>query len=220
MLTTIFIIYLIFVSLIVIGISFLLIQQDKEIRRLKSVIKEQSEHSQDNTKELEKFYAEKKQLQTDKDSEIAEIQARLDDERSITALAVKNSENVKLQLKQIQEDKDNKIVEIRLQLRVQHEELIKLKSEAHQLSEELQKANETRLMEVQKEAQKWTDVLDAKEIILQKFGSEATSMESVMDTLALISKEMHRRLDEHYSKMKLLDEKTQENLELMAQLEH
>ena len=57
MLTTIFIIYLIFVSLIVIGISFLLIQQDKEIRRLKSVIKEQSEHSQDNTKELEKFYA-------------------------------------------------------------------------------------------------------------------------------------------------------------------
>jgi len=201
MLTTIFILYLIFVSFIVVGISFLLIYQDKEIRRMKSVLANQAAHDQNNTKELEKFYTEKKQLQTDKDNEIAAIQAQLRDERNISALALKNAQTAKAQLNQQQED------------------ISRLKSDIQKISEELQKTNESRLRELQDESQKWNSILQSKEISLQKLGSEASNMESVMDTLALISKEMRRRLDEHYSKMKLLDEETQENLGLLAQLE-
>ena len=201
MLTTVFIFFPIFMTIIGIGVSALLIFQDKEMRRMKAVIDEQKAQYQNNTHELEKFYQEKKKLEKDKDDEIAKMESLLQDERDVSALATRSSEMLKPQLKQ------------------QHEELVKLKSDIQQLSEQLQKANEARLVEVQNEKQKWTETLQSKETTLQKLGSEASSMESVMDTLALISKEMHRRLDEHYSKMRLLDEKAQENLELMAQLE-
>jgi len=202
MLTTVFIFFPIFMTIIGVGISALLIYQDKEIRRQKAIIDEQKALYQNNTKELEKFYQEKKKLEKDKDDEIAKMESLLQDERDVSILAARSSEMLKVQLKQ------------------QHEELVKLKSDIQNLSEQLQKANETRLVEVQNEKQKWTDTLQSKETTLQKLGSEASSMESVMDTLALISKEMHRRLDEHYAKMRLLDEKAEENLELMAQLEH
>jgi len=202
MLTTVFIFFPIFMTIIGIGVSALLIFQDKEMRRMKAVIDEQKAQYQNNTTALEKFYQEKKKLEKDKDDEIAKMESLLQDERDVSILAARSSEMLKVQLKQ------------------QHEELVKLKSDIQNLSEQLQKANETRLVEVQNEKQKWTDTLQSKETTLQKLGSEASSMESVMDTLALISKEMHRRLDEHYAKMRLLDEKAEENLELMAQLEH
>ena len=212
MLTTVFIFFPIFMTIIGVGISALLIYQDKEIRRQKAVIDEQKALYQNNTKELEKFYQEKKKLEKDKDDEIAKMESLLQDERDVSALAARSSEMLKSQLKQQQEGL--------VKYKQQQDELVKLKSEAQKLSEQLQKANEARLVEVQNEKQKWTETLQSKETTLQKLGSEASSMESVMDTLALISKEMHRRLDEHYSKMRLLDEKAQENLELMAQLEH
>jgi len=212
MLTTVFIFFPIFITIIGVGISALLIYQDKEIRRQKAIIDEQKALYQNNTKELEKFYQEKKKLEKDKDDEIAKMESLLQDERDVSALAARSSEMLKSQLKQQQEGL--------VKYKQQQDELVKLKSEAQKLSEQLQKANEARLVEVQNEKQKWTETLQSKETTLQKLGSEASSMESVMDTLALISKEMHRRLDEHYSKMRLLDEKAQENLELMAQLEH
>ena len=212
MLTTVFIFFPIFMTIIGVGISALLIYQDKEIRRQKAVIDEQKALYQNNTKELEKFYQEKKKLEKDKDDEIAKMESLLQDERDGSILAARSSEMLKSQLKQQQEEL--------VKYKQQQDEFVKLKSEAQKLSEQLQKANEARLVEVQNEKQKWTETLQSKETTLQKLGSEASSMESVMDTLALISKEMHRRLDEHYSKMRLLDEKAQENLELMAQLEH
>ena len=212
MLTTVFIFFPIFITIIGVGISALLIYQDKEIRRQKAVIDEQKALYQNNTKELEKFYQEKKKLEKDKDDEIAKMESLLQDERDGSILAARSSEMLKSQLKQQQEEL--------VKYKQQQDEFVKLKSEAQKLSEQLQKANEARLVEVQNEKQKWTETLQSKETTLQKLGSEASSMESVMDTLALISKEMHRRLDEHYSKMRLLDEKAQENLELMAQLEH
>jgi len=202
MIEFILIFFVLLIAVTCVGISILLIHQDKEIRRLKPALEEQTKQAQNNTKELEKFYLEKKQLQVQKDNEIAEVQAKLQDERSVTALAVKNSEMVKIQLKQ------------------QQEETFKIKLEIQKLSEQLQRSNESRLIEVQSERQKWAELVKGKENTLQKMGTEVSSIESVMDTLSLISKEMHRRLDEHYTKMRLLDEKSQENLELMAQLEH
>ena len=60
MLMTIFILYFIFVAVVGVFISFLLIKQDLEIRRQKAIIDENASRSQNNTKELEKFYVEKK----------------------------------------------------------------------------------------------------------------------------------------------------------------
>ena len=198
----IFVIYFVFVAVIGVWISFLLMEQDREIRRLKRVVEDQTTQAQLNTNQLEEFYKQKKQFMDDKNNELTAMEARLRDEQSISALTLKNSETVKLQLKQ------------------QQEELVNLKSTIQKLNEQLQQANETRLVDLQGEKQKWVDLLNAKDTQIQNLNSDASSMESVMDTLTLISKEMHRRLDEHYSNMKLLDEKTNENLELMAQLEH
>ena len=202
MLISIFILYFIFVTVIGVWISFLLIRQDKEVRRMKRVIDDQKSQAQTNTKQLEEFYQQKQQFMNDKNNEIAEYEAKLQDERNISAFTLKNSEMAKAQLRQLQE------------------EITKLRSEVQSLNGQLQQANENRLIEVQNEKQKWSDTLEAKECKLQKLGSTASSMESVMDTLGLISKEMHRRLDEHHSKMQLLDEKTLENLELIGQLEN
>jgi len=223
----IFIFFIIFIAVVAIGISFLLITLDKENRRMKGTIDGQKAKFQNNAQELEKFYAEKKQILKDKDDAVATIEALLQDERNISAMAVRNSEMAKSQLRQQQEEiskSKSQIDQLNQQLlqanETRVEEISKLRLEIQRLSAQLQQANETRLIEVQKEAQKWTETLQSKEITLQKLGAEASSIESVMDTLGLISKEMNRRLDEHYSKMKLLDEKAQENLELMAQLEH
>jgi len=201
MLITIFSLYFIFVTVIGVWISFLLIRQDKEVRRMKRVIDDQKTQAQTNTKQLEEFYQQKQQFMNDKNNEIAAFEAKLQDERNISALTLKNSEMARAQLRQ------------------QQEEIVKLKSEIQSLNGQLQGANENRLIEVQNEKQKWSDTIQAKESKLQKLGSTASSMESVMDTLGLISKEMHHRLDEHHSKMQLLDEKAQENLELIGQLE-
>ena len=201
MLISIFILYFIFVTVIGVWISFLLIRQDKEVRRMKRVIDDQKSQAQTNTKQLEEFYQQKQQFMNDKNNEIAAFEAKLQDERNISALTLKNSEMARAQLRQ------------------QQEEIVKLKSEIQSLNGQLQGANENRLIEVQNEKQKWSDTIQAKESKLQKLGSTASSMESVMDTLGLISKEMHHRLDEHHSKMQLLDEKAQENLELIGQLE-
>ena len=194
MLITIFSLYFIFVTVIGVWISFLLIRQDKEVRRMKRVIDDQKTQAQTNTKQLEEFYQQKQQFMNDKNNEIAAFEAKLQDERNISALTLKNSEMARAQLRQ------------------QQEEIVKLKSEIQSLNGQLQGANENRLIEVQNEKQKWSDTIQAKESKLQKLGSTASSMESVMDTLGLISKEMHHRLDEHHSKMQLLDEKAQENL--------
>jgi len=168
---------------------------------MKRVIDDQKTQAQTNTKQLEEFYQQKQQFMNDKNNEIAAFEAKLQDERNISALTLKNSEMARAQLRQ------------------QQEEIVKLKSEIQSLNGQLQGANENRLIEVQNEKQKWSDTIQAKESKLQKLGSTASSMESVMDTLGLISKEMHHRLDEHHSKMQLLDEKAQENLELIGQLE-
>jgi len=230
MLMTIFILYFIFVAVVGVFISFLLIKQDLEIRRQKAIIDENASRSQNNTKELEKFYVEKKQLQADMDNEIAAIEAKLEDERNVAAMAVKSSEMLKVQLKEQNEnslqlqthlkEQQEDYLRLKAQSRQQQEDLLKLKTEIQKLDEQLQHANETRLIEVRNESQKWAEILQSKESTLQKLGSETSSMESVMDSLALISKEMNRRLEDYSSKVKLLDEKAQENLELMAQLEH
>ncbi len=202
MLISIFTLYFIFVAVIGVWISFLLIKQDVEVRRLKRINQEQSTQSQLNTKQLEEFYQQKKQFMEDKNNEIKTFEAKLEDERGISSLAVKNAESIKAQLKQ------------------QQEELVKFKAVIQTLNEDLQKANESRLVEVQGEKQKWEQMVTAKETKIQNLGAEASTMGAVMDTLGLISKEMDRRLEEHHAKMRLLDEKTNENLELIAQLEH
>jgi len=210
MLMTIFILYFIFVAVVGVFISFLLIKQDLEIRRQKAIIDENASRSQNNTKELEKFYVEKKQLQADMDNEIAAIEAKLEDERNVAAMAVKSSEMLKVQLKEQNEnslqlqthlkEQQEDYLRLKAQSRQQQEDLLKLKTEIQKLDEQLQHANETRLIEVRNESQKWAEILQSKESTLQKLGSETSSMESVMDSLALISKEMNRRLEDYSSK--------------------
>ena len=231
MLMIIFPLYFLFVAIIGVGVSVLLIRQDSEIRRLRRALEDQTAQAQNNTKQLEKFYQEKKQFMDEKNDEMSKFEARLQDERDIAALAVKNSEIIKTQLKQQQEEfaklqaeaqrlfeqvqqaNESKLTEVQ-------NEKQKSRTEIQKLTEELQQANESRLIEVTNEKQKWADVLQSKDETLQKLGSEATSMESVLDTLGLISKEMDRRLQDHCSKIKLLEEKKQENLQLLAQLEN
>jgi len=235
---TTLILYIVFVTAICVGIFILMMLQDKENRRMKALIDEKARVSQDNTKELEKFYAEKKQLQMDKDNEIAAIQAQLQDERQISALAVKNLEVIRIQLNEqkeselaqmrarLQEEQNSSalsqksLLMVKVQVKQQQEDISQLKLDLQNISDQLQKAHETRLKEVQEEGQKWTETLQTKEASLQKIASEASSMDAVMDTLVLISKEMNRRLDDQFSKIKSLDQVAQDNLELIGQLEH
>ncbi|MBF0489562.1 MAG: hypothetical protein HQL15_02955 [Candidatus Omnitrophica bacterium] len=202
---TIFIIFLAIVIGCGIFLFLIAVDEDKEIRRLNQAIAKQPTQAQSLAKELEKFYQEKNQLLQQKDNQIQELQARLQKEHESASEAVKNLESTQHRLLQNQED----LLSFR-------EEILKLKEEEGRLSE-------SRLRDIQSienEKQQWAQTIQDKESDLQKLGSEISSVELVLDTLALISKEMRRRLEEHYSKMRLLDEKTKENLELMAQLEY
>ena len=144
---------------------------------------------------------------------------RLTGQRSAPVqIDVKGMEQIIWDKDQKLKQKENEIKGMEMRLREAQSSASAAAQDLKDMRIEMSQLNQSHTLATEAEKQKWTESMRSRETVFQKLGMDMLSMESALNTLALMSKEMLRRTDQHRSKIKLLDERTKENSGLIGQL--